>query len=50
MKKNITVKKLIKELKKYPMDAEAYAYGGEITGVVITKDNKQLGYIETQCG
>lgn len=46
----ITVEKLIRELKKYPPDALAYAYEGEFIGVVIVKrDEKgrleQLGEI-----
>jgi len=46
----ITVAELIAELQKYPMDAIAYAYEGEITGVVIAKDGQELGYIETEEG
>ena len=44
----MTVKELIMELQKYPAGAIAYAYEGEITGVVITEDGRELGYIETK--
>lgn len=37
---------LIKALKTFPEDAECYAYEGEICGVVVVKDGKELGYIE----
>lgn len=42
-----TVKQLIEELRKFPMDAKAYAYEGEVTGVVIRSANgsKELGHI-----
>jgi len=43
----ITIAELIKELQKYPPDALAYAYEGEIIGIVIVdaKETKQLGEI-----
>lgn len=52
----ITVARLIEELKKFPPDALAYAYEGEITGIVIVgkeirhrpdggKGRDQLGHI-----
>lgn len=41
----LTVEELVNELQKYPPDATVYAYEGEITGVVITKDGEMLGYI-----
>lgn len=42
----IRVDKLIKELQKFPQEALAYAYEGEMTGIVIV-DNKDnhLGQI-----
>jgi hypothetical protein len=43
------VSQLIEELKKYPADANAYAYEGEVCGVVIVdrhKRFKELGVIE----
>lgn len=41
------IRKLIAELKKFPMDAKAYAYEGEITGIVIrsSNDRRELGHI-----
>lgn len=40
-----TVEELIKELKKFPMDALCYAYEGvykgEVVGIIINKDGKQ---------
>ncbi len=43
----IRVKKLIEKLKEFPEDALAFAYEGEIAGVVIrsAECNKQLGWI-----
>jgi hypothetical protein len=41
----ITVKRLIEELSKLPEDALAYAYEGEIDGVVIRRNGKELGWI-----
>lgn len=44
----IPVKRLVQELEKLPEDALAYAYEGEIIGIVIaTPDGKELGYIPT---
>ena len=41
------IKKLIERLKEFPEDAYAYAYEGEIVGIVIRSANneKQLGWI-----
>ena len=47
----IKVSKLIKELKRFPANAYAYSYEGEITGLVIRKTDNfkepygELGYI-----
>ena len=43
----ITVANLMKELKKYPPDALAYAYEGEFIRIVIVdaKEKKQLSEI-----
>jgi hypothetical protein len=35
----ITVRKLIEELKEYPLDALAYAYEGSEVGIVIVGRN-----------
>ena len=55
----ITVKQLINDLKKYPMEAKVYAYEGERIGVIIVTESKteclsdgspdyeQLGFINT---
>ena len=45
-----TISEIIDELEKFPPDALAYAYEGEITGIVIVKDaveRKELGVIPT---
>ena len=42
----ITVKKLIKELQKFPQDAMCYAYEGEVRGVGVIK-GKAYGFIHT---
>ncbi len=45
-----TVSEIIEELKKYPADALAYAYEGEITGIVVVNDavkREELGVILT---
>ena len=45
-----TVQEIIEELRQYPMDAIAYAYEGEVTGIVIVANNKdrdELGVIHT---
>lgn len=42
----IRVSKLIDELKKFPADAFAYAYEGEVDAIVIiSAQDKELGYI-----
>jgi hypothetical protein len=42
----ITVGKLIDKLQSFPKDARAYAYEGEMTGVIIVdKDGTPLGEI-----
>lgn len=43
----IRVSRLIEELQKFPQDALAYAYEGEVVGVVVRSrdDAKQIGYI-----
>jgi len=46
----IKVKNLIKQLQRFPEDAYAYAYEGEVCAVVIVNStdtfcNKELGYI-----
>ncbi len=44
-----TVKELIDELKKFPEDAECFAYEGEDSGISIhSKDNKEHGFIFCQ--
>ena len=44
----ILVKELIQELQKLPNDALAYAYEGEVKGIIIvTPDIKELGYFLT---
>lgn len=47
-----TVASLIAELQKFPPDALAYAYEGEVTGVVICADadGQELGYIPANEG
>jgi len=47
-----TVKTLIEELKKFPMDAFPYAYEGEITGVVVrsSNDRRELGHVPASAG
>lgn len=35
------VKDLINELKKFPTDSRAYAYEGEVSGIVIVYKNKE---------
>lgn len=46
----ITIKELIKELEKYPANAEIYAYQGEKDGIVIVKKKgkvyDQIGFIK----
>jgi hypothetical protein len=44
----IRIERLIEALKKFPSDARAYAYEGEVTGIVVrSADNReQLGWIE----
>lgn len=37
----LKVKDLIKELEKFPQDADCFAYEGEIIGVVINYGDKQ---------
>ena len=40
-----TVKKMIEELQKFPLDAKCYAYEGEVSGLgIVTADNK-YGFI-----
>ena len=43
----IRIDKLIQELQKFPQGAYAYAYEGEVTGVVVTrmKEDDALGYV-----
>ena len=42
----IKVEKLIEELGKFPANGRAYAYEGEIRGiVVVNKEDDELGYI-----
>lgn len=42
----VQIEKLIEELKKFPMDAFAYAYEGEIIGIVVVDaDDDELGHI-----
>jgi hypothetical protein len=42
----LTVAELIKQLGEYPANAFAYAYEGEIVGVVVVDaDHNELGYI-----
>jgi len=44
----IQVKKLIEILNQLPADAMAYAYEGEVIGIVIqSSEGKELGYIPT---
>lgn len=43
-----TVKELIEELRKFPEDAQCYAYEGEVTGVVVKVSEVDLGVIH--CG
>ncbi len=42
------VDELIKELKKFPLDAEVFAYEGEATGITIVDKNKNYGFIHTE--
>lgn len=43
----IRIDKLIEELRKFPPDALAFGYEGEITGIVILDiNNKAIGYIK----
>lgn len=42
----VTVEQLRKWLEQFPADATVYGYEGEITGIVVSKDHEQLGYIE----
>ena len=44
----IRIDKLIEELNKFPLDSLAYAYEGEICGIVIVEPDqpeRELGYI-----
>ncbi len=43
----IEIKRLKKELNKFPEDACAFGYEGEVCGIIITNASgrKQLGYI-----
>jgi hypothetical protein len=42
-----TVKSTIEWLRQFPEDARVYAYEGETTCIVVTKDGKELGYLES---
>jgi len=48
----VRVSKLIKELQKYPMDANARAYEGEVCGIIVENhvdwddDYEMLGVID----
>ncbi len=39
-----TVEEMIKELKKFPLDAECFAYEGGTSGLIINK-NGECGFI-----
>ncbi|WP_187759770.1 hypothetical protein [Thiospirochaeta perfilievii] len=43
----MTVEELIKELKKFPKDAEVTAYEGEAVGITIYSKNNESGFIYT---
>lgn len=47
----LTVKKLIEELKKLPPDAIVWAYEGEVSGIVVGMENdfEELAFFETRC-
>jgi len=43
-----TIARLIEELRKFPPDAIACAYEGEVTGITVSgPDGEYLGYIKT---
>jgi hypothetical protein len=45
----IPVKRLMEILKELPEDALAYAYEGEVVGIIfVSADHKELGYIPTK--
>lgn len=44
----MTVEELIIELKKFPKDAEVFAYEGEATGVTIYDKKGNYGFIHTK--
>ena len=45
----ISVKRLKEILEELPDDALAYAYEGEVVGIIfVSADNKELGYIPTK--
>jgi len=45
----IPVKRLLEIIKELPEDALAYAYEGEVVGIIfVSADDKELGYIPTK--
>jgi hypothetical protein len=45
----ILVKRLIEIIRELPEDALAYAYEGEVVGIIfVSADDKELGYIPTK--
>jgi len=45
----IPVKRLIEIIQELPEDALAYAYEGEVVGIIfVSTDDKELGYIPTK--
>jgi len=41
-----TVKEIIEELSKFPPDATVTVYEGEVTGIVISNKDHELGFID----
>jgi len=45
----IPIKRLLETIQELPEDALAYAYEGEIVGIVfVSADDKELGYVPTK--
>ncbi|MEW5941374.1 MAG: hypothetical protein AB1750_17045 [Chloroflexota bacterium] len=45
----IPIKRLMEILQELPEDALAYAYEGEVVGIIlVSADDKELGYIPTK--
>jgi hypothetical protein len=45
-----TVEEVIAWLSQFPKDAVAYAYEGEICGIVVAQGKEELGHIQTKEG